>query len=107
MRPGVVIVQVPPADRTGIWAKDTREQFAILSAATDARGRRLQVIRVDGPETLRSGNPGFLDSYLNLHVANGAVVLARFGTGTRPRGPRGRRPPRSPAAARSRSTWAA
>ncbi|MGR4878489.1 agmatine/peptidylarginine deiminase [Streptomyces sp. LARHCF249] len=79
VRPGVVMVQVPPADRTDIWAKDAREQLAVLSAATDARGRRLQVIRVDGPRTLRSDHPGFVDSYLNFHLVNGAVITSRFG----------------------------
>lgn len=79
IRPGVVMVQVPPADRTDIWARDARQQLAILSAATDAKGRRLQVLRVDGPDTLRSDNPDFVDSYLNFHVANGAVITSQFG----------------------------
>ncbi|MGW1989454.1 agmatine deiminase family protein [Embleya sp. NPDC001921] len=79
IRPGVVMVQVPPANRTDIWARDAREQLRILSAATDARGRRLQVIRVDGPDTLRSNNPDFVDSYVNFHVCNGGVVMSQFG----------------------------
>ncbi|MEV6957327.1 agmatine deiminase family protein [Streptomyces sp. NPDC051183] len=79
IRPGVVMVQVPPADRTDIWAKDARQQLAILSAATDAKGRRLQVIKVNGPDTLRSDNPDFVDSYLNFHLVNGAVITSQFG----------------------------
>ncbi|MEU9235650.1 agmatine deiminase family protein [Streptomyces subrutilus] len=79
VRPGVVMVQVPPAERTDIWAEDARRQLAVLSAATDAKGRRLQVIRVDGPRTPRSDSPGFVDSYLNFHLVNGAVITARFG----------------------------
>ncbi|MFD7627039.1 agmatine/peptidylarginine deiminase [Streptomyces sp. NPDC059851] len=79
VRPGVVMVQLPPAGRTDIWARDAREQFAILSEATDARGRRLRVIPVEGPDTLRSTNPDFVDSYLNFHVVNGAVITAGFG----------------------------
>ncbi|MEU9116246.1 agmatine deiminase family protein [Streptomyces sp. NPDC048483] len=77
--PGVVMVQVPPGDRNDVWAKDAREQFAILSAATDARGRRLQVIRVDGPGTVRSRSSTFVDSYLNFHLVNGGVITAQFG----------------------------
>ncbi|MGW0394540.1 agmatine deiminase family protein [Streptomyces sp. NPDC003042] len=88
VRPGVVMVQVPPADRTDIWAKDAREQLAILSAATDAKGRRLQVLRVDGPVTPRSDHPDFVDSYLNFHLVNGAVITARFGDGARDAGAR-------------------
>ncbi|AJC53050.1 agmatine deiminase family protein [Streptomyces sp. 769] len=79
VRPGVVMVQVPPDDRNDVWARDAREQFAILSAATDAKGRRLQVIRVDGPDTVRSRSSTFVDSYLNFHLVNGAVVTAQFG----------------------------
>ncbi|MFD9267144.1 agmatine/peptidylarginine deiminase [Streptomyces goshikiensis] len=79
VRPGVVMVQVPPEDRDDAWARDAREQFAILSRATDARGRRLKVIRVDGPDTVRSKDSQFVDSYLNFHVVNGAVITARFG----------------------------
>lgn len=79
IRPGVVMVQVPPASRTDVWARDARQQLQILSNATDARGRRLQVIRIDGPERIRSTNPDFVDSYVNFHVANTAVVMAQFG----------------------------
>ncbi|MFD7080115.1 agmatine/peptidylarginine deiminase [Streptomyces sp. NPDC059918] len=77
--PGVVMVQVPPADRNDVWARDAREQFSILSGATDARGRRLRVIRVEGPDTVRSKDSQFVDSYLNFHVVNGAVIAAQFG----------------------------
>ncbi|MER5637993.1 agmatine deiminase family protein [Kitasatospora sp. NPDC002227] len=79
VRPGVVMVQLPPQDRTDEWAKDARQQFAILSAATDARGRRLQVIRVDGPDTTRSKSSTFVDSYLNFVLVNGGVITAQFG----------------------------
>ncbi|MEV6579771.1 agmatine deiminase family protein [Streptomyces sp. NPDC051582] len=79
VRPGVVMVQVPPADRDDVWARDAREQFSILSRATDARGRRLRVIRVEGPDTVRSKDSQFVDSYLNFHVVNGAVITAQFG----------------------------
>lgn len=77
--PGTVMVQLPPTDRHDVWARDAREQFDILSRATDARGRRLRVIRVDGPDTVRSRDSKFVDSYLNFHVVNGAVITAQFG----------------------------
>ncbi|MHB6912583.1 agmatine deiminase family protein [Streptomyces sp. DB-54] len=77
--PGVVMVQVPPDDRNDVWARDAREQYAVLSAATDAKGRRLRVIRVDGPDTVRSRSSAFVDSYLNFHLVNGALITAQFG----------------------------
>ncbi|MEU9131610.1 agmatine deiminase family protein [Kitasatospora sp. NPDC048540] len=79
VRPGVVMVQLPPADRNDVWARDARQQSDILSRATDARGRRLQVIRIDGPDTVRSKDPKFVDSYLNFHLVNGGVITAQFG----------------------------
>ncbi|MGF1430715.1 agmatine deiminase family protein [Kitasatospora sp. LaBMicrA B282] len=79
VRPGTVLVQLPPNGRTDVWARDAREQFAILAGETDARGRRLEVIRVDGPDTVRSRNKDFVDSYLNFHLVNGAVITAQFG----------------------------
>ncbi|MFD8146412.1 agmatine/peptidylarginine deiminase [Streptomyces sp. NPDC059708] len=79
IRPGVVMVQLPPADRNDEWARDAREQFSILSSATDARGRRLQVIRVDGPDQVRSKSSTFVDSYLNFVLVNGGVITAQFG----------------------------
>ncbi|MFI1583782.1 agmatine/peptidylarginine deiminase [Embleya sp. NPDC020630] len=79
VRPGVAMVQLPPPDRNDAWARDAREQFAILSAATDARGRRLHVVPVHGPDTVRSRSSSFVDSYLNFHVVNGGVITAEFG----------------------------
>ncbi|QKW09844.1 agmatine deiminase family protein [Streptomyces sp. NA04227] len=79
IRPGVVMVQLPPADRNDVWARDAREQFRILSGETDARGRRLEVMTVEGPDSVRSRKRDFVDSYMNFHVVNGAVVTAQFG----------------------------
>ena len=79
VRPGVVLVQVPPSDRNDVWARGAREQFALLAGATDARGRQLQVIPVFGPDRLRSSRSSFVDSYLNFHLVNGGVITAQFG----------------------------
>ncbi|MDH6120871.1 agmatine deiminase [Kitasatospora sp. GAS204A] len=79
VRPGLVLVQLPPDGRKDAWARDAREQFDILTAETDARGRRLEVVRVEGPDSVRSRRSDFVDSYLNFHVVNGAVIAAQFG----------------------------
>lgn len=79
VRPGVVMVQRPPASRTDIWAEDERAQLANISRATDAKGRRLRVNVVDGPDTVRSDDPGFVDSYVNYYACNGAVIMPEFG----------------------------
>jgi len=85
IRPGVVMVQLPPAARKDAWAEDAREQFRILSAVRDAKGRTLTVIPMAGPETVRSNYRGFLDSYVNFALAKGVVVTAQFGDEVRDR----------------------
>ena len=39
----------------------------------------MQVIPVAGPTVLPSTAPGFLDSHVNFHTVNGAVITAKFG----------------------------
>ena len=77
--PGTVLVQLAPPYRTDIWAMDALEQFRVLSAATDARGRKLNIVTIEGPDILRVDNPDFLDSYVNFYPANGAIITAQFG----------------------------
>lgn len=77
--PGVVMVQVPPRSRRDVWAEDARQQREILSEATDAHGRRFEIIEMAGPREVRSSYRGFLDSYVNFAFANGAVITAQFG----------------------------
>lgn len=79
VEPGVVMVQVPPRSRDDVWAKDARQQLRILSRAKDARGRSLTVIEMAGPREVRSTKKGFLDSYVNFALTNGAVITAQFG----------------------------
>nr|WP_315475749.1 agmatine deiminase family protein [uncultured Undibacterium sp.] len=82
IRPGVVMVQVAPISDTSIWGFDSRQQFAILSSATDAKGRKLRVIAVNPPKTTRVTSRDFLKSYMNFYVCNGAVITAQFGDAT-------------------------
>ena len=52
---------------------------AALAAATDAKGRRLDVIDLPAPDTLTDAH-GFVDwSYVNHLVINGAVIACAFG----------------------------
>ncbi|VDC33480.1 agmatine deiminase family protein [Pseudogemmobacter humi] len=56
-----------------------REIRALLEEATDAKGRRLEIIPVPAPETLRDAH-GFNDwSYINHLVVNGGVIACGFG----------------------------
>lgn len=77
-RPGVVLIhdQLNPDHPDHAISAEVR---AILSQATDARGRPLEVIGVPAPECLRDAH-GFVDySYINHLVVNGGVIACGFG----------------------------
>jgi agmatine deiminase len=87
VRPGVVLVQLPPSYRRDIWADNARQVHRVLSNATDAKGRRLQVLTIEGPDEFprwpRNRWNTFLDSYVNWVVTNGSVITAQFGDTTK------------------------
>ena len=57
----------------------TAEVRAILSEATDAKGRKLEIIPVPAPKTLKDAE-GFVDySYINHLAVNGGVIACGFG----------------------------
>jgi agmatine deiminase len=57
----------------------TRELHALLEQQMDAAGRRLEIIDLPAPPTLRD-DEGFVDwSYVNHLVTNGAVIACGFG----------------------------
>ena len=76
--PGVVLLH----DQTNPDHPDHATMQAIraqLAAETDARGRRLEIIDIPAPETLRDAH-GFVDwSYINHLVVNGGVIACGFG----------------------------
>ncbi|MGE7387320.1 agmatine deiminase family protein [Streptomyces sp. NPDC004126] len=81
LAPGRALVQMPLATDTDVYAKDARQQYQILSAATAANGTRMAVDQLQGPDyyKIRSTNPDFLASYANYYVCNGAVISGQFG----------------------------
>jgi agmatine deiminase len=48
---------------------------------TDVDGRKLEVILLEGPKTIRSKfeTPEFAAGYINFYVVNGAVIAPEFG----------------------------
>jgi Peptidylarginine deiminase and related enzymes len=59
----------------------TRRHLAILRNATDAQGRRLNVVVLEGPSSVRQkyANRDFAAGYINFDVCNGAVIAPEFG----------------------------
>ncbi|MFF0483445.1 agmatine/peptidylarginine deiminase [Streptomyces sp. NPDC004435] len=81
LAPGEALVQMPLSSDTDDYARDARQQFAVLSRSTTASGRPIDTMRLQGPdyEKIRSTDQGFLASYANFYLCNDAVISARFG----------------------------
>lgn len=76
--PGAVVAELPD-ESYGPWYDAAAEAIAILKAATDARGRRLDVSVMQGPLDIRSSAPEFAASYLDFHPCNGGLIMPQFG----------------------------
>ena len=80
VRPGQVVIQmgddIDPADPWSVAAFETHD---ILADATDADGRKLDLVILPEPFDIRVDSPDFVSSYVNYYVCNGAVIAAEFG----------------------------
>ncbi|MEU7591773.1 agmatine deiminase family protein [Streptomyces sp. NPDC039022] len=82
VEPGVVALNRPwHGDGPDVWTRVYEQARGVLAQARDARGRRLEIVEIAEPDPYAIGERGeeFLSSYLNYYVANGVVVLPRFG----------------------------
>ncbi len=80
--PGTVLLSSPPPGaRPDVWTRVYEQARATLEAATDAHGRRLEIVDLPEPDPAELGRRGedFLGCYANYYVANGAVLVPRFG----------------------------
>lgn len=77
--PGKVLIQTcdDPGDEN---FEITRENLTRLSEATDARGRKLEVIRIPQPPKRFYKGHRLTLSYLNFYLVNGGVILPVFGS---------------------------
>lgn len=78
--PGTVVVGLEQ-DASSFDYAVTRRHLDILRAATDAKGRRLKAIALEGPSTIRQdyANDDFAAGYINFYLCNGAVIAPEFG----------------------------
>jgi agmatine deiminase len=76
--PGVVVALgcIDPGDPQ---FAAVQENLARLRAATDARGRALEVVELPMPARPEFRGRRLSPSYVNFYVANGAVVMPAFG----------------------------
>ncbi|WP_407923703.1 agmatine deiminase family protein [Cohnella fermenti] len=76
--PGKVVLQVcdDPADENYAI---TQENLRILEAETDAKGRRLEIVKIPQPPKAIFEDSRLTLSYLNFYFVNGGIVLPVFG----------------------------
>lgn len=80
VKPGQVMIQLPKKVIAGDpWSASAFETYEILKKATDADGRKLDIVVVPEPVNIRSQARDFVNSYANYYVCNGAVICAEFG----------------------------
>lgn len=80
--PGVVLLdQAFPGTPPDSWSRAADRAREVLSKATDARGRRFEVIDLPQPDLDRITGEGddFVSTYANFYVADDSVFMPRFG----------------------------
>jgi agmatine deiminase len=80
--PGVVLAHME-SDPASYDHAVTRRYLEILRRATDAAGRKLEIVPLPGPNRVRSAyeSDEFAAGYVNFYVCNGAVIAPQFGDG--------------------------
>ena len=78
--PGVVVVH-SDTDPASFDYAVTRRHLEILKTATDAKGRKLQLVVIPGARSTRPRyrNADFAAGYINFYVCNHAVIAPQFG----------------------------
>ncbi len=79
-KPGVVVAGLDP-DPASFDHAVTRRHLDILKRATDAAGRKIEVVVLEAPGRIREtyANDDFAGGYVNFYVCNGAVITPQFG----------------------------
>ncbi|MFK4070798.1 agmatine deiminase family protein [Streptomyces sp. NPDC029674] len=80
--PGVVLLdKAHPDTPADVWSRAAGQAKAVLSEATDARGKPFEVVDLPQPDLSEITGEGddFVSTYTNFYVANGAVFLPEFG----------------------------
>lgn len=78
VKPGVVIYESDPS-ATGSVLRLAADNRRALETAVDASGRRLQIISMDDAYEVQTAHDLFSRSYVNFYIANGGIVMPKFG----------------------------
>ncbi|MFD5142112.1 agmatine deiminase family protein [Streptomyces sp. NPDC058401] len=80
--PGVVLLdRAHPNTPKDSWSRSADQAKSVLSKATDARGRKFEIIDLPQPDLDKITGRGddFVSTYANFYVANDAVFMPKFG----------------------------
>lgn len=78
-RPGVLLVDATH-DQGSVYADVVRENRRALQLATDAHGRRFELIELyEATDAVDTEAEVFCASYTNFYIANGAIIMPAYG----------------------------
>ncbi|MDP3817113.1 agmatine/peptidylarginine deiminase [Pseudomonas sp.] len=78
-RPGALLVDATH-DQSSVYAEVVRENRRALELATDARGRRFELLELyEASAAVDSDAEVFCASYTNFYIANGAIIMPAYG----------------------------
>lgn len=78
-RPGVLLVDATH-DRDSVYHDVVRENRRALELATDAKGRRFELIDLyEASDAAEPGAEVFCASYTNFYIANDAIIMPAYG----------------------------
>ena len=78
-RPGVLLVDAT-RDQSSVYAQVVRENRRVLELATDAQGRKFELIELfEATDAVDTEAEVFCASYTNFYIANGAIIMPAYG----------------------------
>ena len=78
VRPGVVLCEVASQENAE-RCNNLRKNMAALQEATDAAGRKLEIITIAEADGADATSEPFCRSYINFYIANGGIVFPSYG----------------------------
>ncbi|AZC48470.1 agmatine deiminase family protein [Pseudomonas chlororaphis] len=78
-RPGALLVDAT-RDSSSVYAEVVRENRRALELATDAQGRRFEMLELfEASDAVDQEAEVFCASYTNFYIANGAIIMPAYG----------------------------
>ncbi|MEV6977321.1 agmatine deiminase family protein [Kitasatospora sp. NPDC093806] len=80
--PGVVLLdQAFPDSPADVWSRSADQARGVFKNATDARGKKLEVIELQqpDPDKITGRGDAFVSSYMNFYIGSKGVYLPKFG----------------------------